>query len=180
MTLGAIVPIAARTAYPATLSVVTRRTLFATPQFNLPLQRTAEKTTTEKKAIKDKRAVPAKRGRPPKKPAVDQKKQPKQEKQRGTYARIVLHLARTHYFQVRIPENLKPPKRAPGPYFLFYSSFAKSQPQASSLQDFQEISKRAGEIWRGYSMTEKQVCMACQCSVFAIQPLPLITSVALL
>ncbi|KAG6370121.1 hypothetical protein JVT61DRAFT_12421 [Boletus reticuloceps] len=58
--------------------------------------------------------------------------------------------------RVRVPKSLKPPKRAPGPYFLFYASFLKSQPQANSLHEFQEFSRRAGEIWRGYSMAEMQ------------------------
>lgn len=71
-------------------------------------------------------------------------------------------LGATHRLLVRIPKHLKPPKRAPGPYFLFYASFVKSQPQGSTLQEFQELSKRAGEIWRGYSMAEKQVCIVCR------------------
>ncbi|KAH0828656.1 hypothetical protein J3R83DRAFT_3018 [Lanmaoa asiatica] len=143
VTLGAIVSVAARTAHPATLSVVTRRTLFATPQFNFPpakaSQRSGEETTrktVEKKDSKGQRAAPAKRGRRLKTIAERHEEQSKQ--------------------RVRIPKILKPPKRAPGPYFLFYASFVKSQPRGSSLQEFQELSKRAGEIWRGYSMAEKQ------------------------
>ncbi|KAG8221535.1 hypothetical protein J3R82DRAFT_1753 [Butyriboletus roseoflavus] len=138
MTLGTIVPVAARIAHPAKFSIITRRTLFATTQFNVSQETGEENTrkTVEKRAIKGERAAPVKRGRPP---SEHQKKKPKQEQQR-----------------VRIPKNLKPPKRAPGPYLLFYTSFLKSQPRASSLEEIHELTRRAGETWRGYSMAEKQ------------------------
>ncbi|KAF8547490.1 hypothetical protein OG21DRAFT_1607383 [Imleria badia] len=121
-------------------ALVARRTLFASPLSNFPPAKAAKTTAkkTEKKPTKGTRTAPLKRGRPPKNPA--EPRPPKQEKAK----------------RVRIPERLQPPKRAPGPYFLFYSSFVKSQSQASTLQDYQELSKRAGEIWRGYSIAEKQ------------------------
>lgn len=95
VTLGGLASVAARTAHPATLAIVTRRTLFATPQFNFPpAQSTGEKTIrkrAEQKTSDGKRAAPAKRGRPPKQAAKPPKgKQPKQEKQRGAQ---VLHRA---------------------------------------------------------------------------------------
>ncbi|KAG9311464.1 hypothetical protein JVU11DRAFT_8579 [Chiua virens] len=146
LTRSAIAPVAARTSQLATLSVVARRTLFATRQLNTPPAKASEDTTkkthrktAEKKPSGGKRAAPAKRGRPPKNPGALKEKQPKEEKQR-----------------VRIPKSLKPPKRAPGAYLLFYSSFVKTQPQGSTLENYRELTKRAGEIWQGYSMAEKQ------------------------
>lgn len=95
VTLGGLASVAARTAHPATLTIATRRTLFATPQFNFPpAQSTGEKTVRKRakqKTSDDKRAAPAKRGRPPKQSAEPhQEKKPKQEKQRGAQ---VLHRA---------------------------------------------------------------------------------------
>ncbi|KAG6373056.1 hypothetical protein JVT61DRAFT_7117 [Boletus reticuloceps] len=144
LTLGAVGSVAVRAAHPATLSIVTRRTLFATPQFNFPPAKASPSTakTTRKTAEKDAPKVPARRGRPPKTaPKSSQGKKLKAEPKKQ---------------RVRVPKSLKPPKRAPGPYFLFYASFVKSQPRASTLPEFQEFSRRAGEIWRGYSMAEKQ------------------------
>lgn len=93
MTLGTTVSVAARTAHPARFSIITRRTLFATPQSSSPpakaSQMTDEENTrkiAEKKATKGKRATLVKRGRPPKKIAEHQRKQPKPEKQRGMHA----------------------------------------------------------------------------------------------
>jgi len=139
--LGAIASVAARAAHLPTFSVVARRTLFATSQLDFPTAKTSSKKSTrqtsEKKASKGK--VTAKRGRPPKNVAKHEKKQLKPVKQR-----------------TRIPENLKPPKRAPSPYILFYSSFVKSQPKQTTLQEIQGLAKSAAEIWKGYSMAEKQ------------------------
>ncbi|KAN0082615.1 hypothetical protein V8E55_008410 [Tylopilus felleus] len=143
LTTRVIVSLTARTTRLATVSLVTRRTLFATPLLNFPpakASQTTAKKTAKKKETKGESVTPAKRGRPPKNPAEShKKKQPNEKKQ-----------------LVRVPKELKPPKRAPGPYFLFYASFIKSQPKVNSLQEVQELSKRASEIWRGYSIAEKQ------------------------
>lgn len=87
ITLGAVASLAARTAHQPTFSVVTRRTLFATPQPNSPPAEASEdagkkttRKTAEAKGSKTERATPAKRGRPPKNPAEHQEKQPKQER----------------------------------------------------------------------------------------------------
>lgn len=93
MTLGAIASVAARTAHPPTFFLVSRRTLFATPQFNFPPAKTSQgtgkkttRTTIEKKASDGERATPARRGRPPKNPAEHQENQPTPEKRKSTHA----------------------------------------------------------------------------------------------
>lgn len=134
--LGAIGSVAARTAHPATLSVVTRRTLFATPQFNVApadseaSQKTAKKTTRKaagKKATRAKRATPAKRGRPPKKPADHQDKQPKQEKQKGTHT-FRPRLARAHRLHSPHTKPSQAPQACTRPLLPFLCLFRQVSP----------------------------------------------------
>ena len=89
--LSAFASLAPRTARPAAFALPTRRTLFATPQFNSPPAKPSKNKTTRKTAeTKVSKGEPAKRGRPPKNPAKPlQEKQPKQATQatqRGTHA----------------------------------------------------------------------------------------------
>ncbi|KAF9223178.1 hypothetical protein BS17DRAFT_782491 [Gyrodon lividus] len=139
LTLGATSTLAARVALPVTLSVLTRRSFLTTPHLQFPpaAKKSESTKTTSKKATSTETSTkvksPAKKGRPAKKIAKKDEK-PK----------------------VRILRKDLPPKRPPGPYLLFYMSYLKSQSKSKGKEESQAFAKRASEIWKSYSIAEKQ------------------------
>ncbi|KAF8841536.1 hypothetical protein BDN67DRAFT_967125 [Paxillus ammoniavirescens] len=146
-TLGATATLAARVALPATPSVLTRRTFLATPHFEFPpattkpegAKTTSKKSTSTKTAEKATSTKAAKTEKSPTKKGSSAKVAKKDEKPKAT-----------------IPKKDMPPKRPPGSFLLFFISYLKSQPKVKTLEETQALSKRASEVWKTYSIAEKQ------------------------
>ncbi|KIK95015.1 hypothetical protein PAXRUDRAFT_827416 [Paxillus rubicundulus Ve08.2h10] len=131
LTLGTTSTLAARVAFPAAPSVLTRRTFLATPHPEFPpaTKKSDGAKTTSKKSTTTKTT----------KKASSTKNVKKDEKSKVTISKKDL-----------------PPKRPPGTFLLFFMSYLKSQPKAKTMEETQALAKRASEVWKTYSIAEKQ------------------------
>ncbi|KAF9240024.1 hypothetical protein BU15DRAFT_61655 [Melanogaster broomeanus] len=152
LTLGATVVLAARAALPAPFPVLTRRTFLTTPRSQFPVAKTSEGTaTTSKKAastsVSNEAAFPSKPSRPAE-GGVDEGTKAKRGRPAG--------IGKGGKPKVLIPREDLPPKRAPGPYILFFRSYLMGQPKPANTAERRNNILRASEVWASLSMAEKQ------------------------
>lgn len=113
-----------------------------------------KKTTTSVKAKKTSKTKKVVKAKKPKRKSKPKKVAPKGE----NFASICYLLLTGHGLAVVLTDELKPPKKSPSVFAIFYGKFRQgvTSPKATPSEN-SSIMKEAGSVWRSLSEFEKRV-----------------------
>ncbi|KAF8880506.1 hypothetical protein BD779DRAFT_1473802 [Infundibulicybe gibba] len=132
------------------------RTFVTTPRLGLPIKVNAAKPDAVKpKAAKGTKPTAESEKKTPKKRVVAGKKPVKKPKKKPTVASK--KPAKSEITPVlTITSEMKPPKRGPTSYLLFFQRFLAQHPKVQSIEEMSRFTKTVGQAWHALSDAEKQ------------------------